>query len=180
MEFEAVIRSRRSIRRFRGEGIPDSLVAELVDLARHAPSSMNGQPWHFVVVRSEESKARLAEIKNRYCPPEKRAYQADFLRRAPLIVLVCVDRERSYGREVENGVLATATLLLAAHRRGLGAVYMSAYAADAPGLAEEIRQLFGIPAGVVPITMIPMGRPGEVPAAKQLSNLEKMIHLERF
>jgi nitroreductase len=180
MDFEAVIKSRRSIRRFRAESVPDSVVAELLDVARHAPSSMNGQPWHFVAVRSDESKARLAEIKNRYCPPAKRDFKADFLKRAPLVIVVCVDREKSFGREVENAVLATATLLLAAHQRGLGAVYMSAYAADAPGLAREIGELLGIPAGIAPVTMIPMGKPGETPASKHLFPLEKMIHLEKF
>ena len=180
MDFDEVVKTRRSIRKFRREGIPESTVVELIDLARHAPSSMNGQPWHFVVVRSEGSKARLAEIKNRYCPPAKRSYPADFLRHAPLIVVVCVDQNRSNGREVENGVLATAILLLAAHRRGLGAVYLSAYAAEEPGLSDEIRRLLDIPAGITPVTMIPLGQPDEAPAATELGPLAKMVHLEKF
>jgi nitroreductase len=180
MEFDRVVKGRRSIRRFGDENVPESTVRELIDLARHAPSSMNGQPWHFVVVRSEQSKARLAEIKNRYSPPEKRHYTADFLTRAPVVVVVCVDQRRSFARDVENGVLATSHLLLAAHDRGLGGVYMSAYLAEEPRLSEEIRRLLGIPAGIAPITIVPLGRPGETPPAKELAPLEKMIHFERF
>lgn len=180
IDFDKVVKSRRSIRKFREEGIPESEVVELLDLARHAPSSMNGQPWHFVVVRSDDSKSRLSEIKNRYCPPAKRAYTADFLRQAPLIVVVCVDQSRSHGRDVENGVLATAILLLAARDRGLGAVYMSAYVAEEPRLSDDIRRLLDIPAGIAPITMVPLGQPGEIPAPKELEPLETMIHVEKF
>jgi nitroreductase len=153
---------------------------ELIDLARHAPSSMNGQPWHFVLVRSEEAKARLADIKNRYCPSAKRSYTADFLRRAAWIVVVCVDREKSCGREIENAVLATAILLLAAHHRGLGSVFMTAHSSEESGLSDDVRALLGVPAGVVPITIVPLGRPDEVPVAKHLTPLEKMVHVEKF
>jgi nitroreductase len=153
---------------------------ELIELARLAPSSMNGQPWHFVLVRSEENKARLAEIKNRYCPPAKRSFPADFLRRAAWIVVVCVDREKSCGREVENATLATTILLLAAHNRGLAGVFLTAYSSEEPGLSDDVRALFGIPAGMVPVTIVPLGRPDEVPAAKHLTPLEEMVHVEKF
>lgn len=180
MSFDDVVRTRRSIRRFRPDDVPESTVAELLDLARHAPSSMNGQPWHFVLVRSPASRDRLAEIKNRYCPPEKRQFSADFIRSAPLIIVVCVGEPRSYGRGIENGILATATLLLAARARGLGTVYMSAYISDEPALADEISRLLGLPADVAPVTMIPMGFPAEIPSPRDLRPLEAMVHHERF
>jgi len=180
MNFENVIRTRRSIRRFEARDVPESTVSELLDLARHAPSSMNGQPWHFVVVRAGETKTRLAEIKNRYCPPAKRDFSANFLCEAPLVIVVCVDDRTSYGRGLENGILATSTLLLAARDRGLGTVYMSAYATEEPALAEDIRRLLSIPAGISPVTMIPMGYPAETPPAKNLRPLEDMVHRERF
>lgn len=84
-----------------------------------APSSMNGQPWRFIVVKAEKTKEHLVEIKNRYCPVEKQDYEADFLRKAPVVIVVCVDKEKSYEREIENGVLATANLMLGACSRGL-------------------------------------------------------------
>ena len=180
MDFDEVVKGRRSIRRFRPDPVTESEVMDLMELARHAPSSMNGQPWHFVLVRSPESKARLAEIKNRYCPPAKRSYPADFLLHAAWIIVVCVDREKSCGREVENAVSATTILLLAAQQRGLGSVFLTAYSSEEPGLSDEIRALLGIPAGVVPVTIVPLGRPDEIPAAKQLAPLEEMVHVEKF
>lgn len=180
MDFNDVVKGRRSIRRYRPDAVSESEVLDLIDLARHAPSSMNGQPWHFVLVKSEANKARLAEIKNRYCPPAKSAYTADFLRQAAWIVIVCVDREKSWGREIENAVAATTLLLLGAHSRGFGSVFMTAYASEEPALSDDIRALLGLPAGILPVTIVPLGRPDEVPAAKHLTSLEKMIHVERF
>jgi nitroreductase len=141
---------------------------------------MNEQPWHFVLVASADKKARLADIKNRYCPTEKRSYHADFLRSAAWIVVVCIDRARSHGRAVETAVAATTTLLLAAHARGLGSVFMTAHAPDAPGLSNEIRSLLGIPSGIDPVTLLPLGRPDETPDQKRLAPLASMIHVDTF
>ncbi len=96
------------------------MIKELLSLAIYAPSSMNGQPWCFIVVRAEKTKEHLVEIKNRYCPAEKQDYKADFLRKAPVVIVVCVDKEKSYEREIENGVLATANLMLWSLQQGVG------------------------------------------------------------
>jgi len=50
MEFDDVIRSRRSIRGFLDTPVPRALIEEILELAMRAPSSMNTQPWHFHVV----------------------------------------------------------------------------------------------------------------------------------
>jgi hypothetical protein len=112
-----------------------------VNLARHAPSSMDGQPCHFVVVRDPAARRALAAIKNRHCPPEKRAFPSDFLADVPVVIVVCVDRGRSNDRDVENAAVATAFLLLAAQSRGLGSVYMTARRDGDPELAAEVRAL---------------------------------------
>jgi nitroreductase len=180
MTIDLVIKARTSIRRYQDRPVSDVDVNRLLDLARHSPSSMNGQPWHFIIIRERQTKKELAKIKNRYCPAEKRSYDADFLQTAPVIVVICVDIERSFGRELENSVLAAGHLLLAAWAAGLGSVYLSAYSADEPGLAEEIGRALSIPKKVRPITILPLGYPDEVPAPKVLRPLKEMIHVERF
>jgi nitroreductase len=180
MEIDKTIKGRRSIRRYQDGDIPDSVIKELLSLAIYAPSSMNGQPWCFIVVRSEKTKEHLVEIKNRYCPVEKQDYKADFLRKAPVVIIVCVDKEKSYEREIENGVLATANLMLGAYSRGLGSVYLSAYRTGEPGISQEVKQVLNIPQNVDPITIIPVGYPDEIPEPKRVSSLEEMIFYESF
>ena len=53
MEFDDVIRSRRSTRGFLDKPVPKALIAEILELAMRAPTSMNTQPWHFHVVAGE-------------------------------------------------------------------------------------------------------------------------------
>lgn len=160
--------------------MPDTVVTDLIDLARHSPSSLNGQPWHFIVVHDAAIKADLVAIKNRFCPPAKRAYPADFLQQAPVIVVVCVDRERSFGRAIENGMLATSVILLGAHTMGLGSVCLTAYNAEEPALAAAIGRALELPESIQPVSILPLGYPDEAAAPKTLPALEDVIHVDRF
>ena len=180
MEFDKVVKSRRAIRSYQDRLIPDSEIEQLIDLARHAPSSMNGQPWHFVIVKDHQTKKALVQIKNKFCPKEKQAYPADFLEKTPVVLVVCVDKVKSFGREVENAVFASSCILLGAHSIGLGSVYLSAYMAAEPRLSEEIRKALKIPEGIAPISILPLGYPKETPRPKDLRSLKEIMHLEHF
>jgi nitroreductase len=180
MDFDDVVRGRRSIRRFTDRPVPDETVGQILDLARHAPSSMNGQPWCFVVVRSAETKRRLAELKNRFCPLEKREYPADFLATAPVVIAVCAHRDRAHDRGRESALLASATILLAAHRFGLGSVFLSAYESKGDELRTAIAGLLGLPDGVEPFTLLPLGHPGGPPVGKALRPRSELVHIERY
>ena len=50
MDAMDAILSRRSIRKYTAEPVPEKLINELLEAAMSAPSSDNGQPWHFVVI----------------------------------------------------------------------------------------------------------------------------------
>lgn len=180
MDLKQAIKGRRSIRKYVDCDIPNSVIEELLALAIQAPSSMNGQPWHFIIVREYKIKKQLVEIKNKYCPIEKQSYRADFLLKAPVIVIVCVDKQNSYEREVENGVLATANLMLGAYGQGLGSVYLSAYRNGEPRISEEIREALNIPQNLDPITIVPLGYPDEVPEPKMLKPAEEMTSYEAY
>jgi nitroreductase len=174
------MQSRRSIRRYAPEAVDDGLVRELIDLARHAPSSLGAQPWQFVVVRDPAIKRRLAATKNAYCPPEKRDFPADFLIDAPVIVIVCVEQRRAHGRGRETGVIAAAHLQLAAHACGLGTVFLTAYESEGTGLSSEVAGVLSLPPDITPIAIIPMGYPAEVPDPKALRPLASLVHDERY
>ncbi len=53
MEYEELVRSRRSVRGYKPDPVPESLIREVLEVAIGAPSSMNTQPWHFHVVTGE-------------------------------------------------------------------------------------------------------------------------------
>jgi nitroreductase len=59
--FMALVRRRRSVRRFKPDPVPDEMIRSCVEAARLAPSAENVQPWRFEAVRAPERKAKLAE-----------------------------------------------------------------------------------------------------------------------
>jgi nitroreductase len=180
MDTRAAMKRRRCIRRYQSRDVPDAVIDELLHLACHAPSSLNGQPWHFIVIRDQKTKLALVDIKNRYCPREKSAYPADFLGDAPVVIVVCVETERSHGRSIENATLAASYIMLAAGAFGLGSAILTAYRAGQPALSEEIRLLLDIPAGIEPYTVVPLGYRGELPPLKHLRPLDEIVHHDRF
>ena len=57
-----LISSRRSIRRFTRDPVPDEMVNKLIEAARWAPSGENEQPWKLIIVRDPETKAKIGQI----------------------------------------------------------------------------------------------------------------------
>ena len=53
MNFEALVTSRRSVRGFKPVPVPRSLIEQVIEIAKRAPSSMNTQPWHVHVLTGE-------------------------------------------------------------------------------------------------------------------------------
>jgi nitroreductase len=153
MESMEAILTRRSVRRYTDEPVAPELVNELLDAAMHAPSAGNEQPWHFVVITEREILDAI---------PSFHPY-AVMLRQAPMAVLICGDsRLQKYpGYWVQDCAAATENLLLAAHDRGLGAVWVGVH----PRVEREegMRALLGIPAEVTPFALVPLGHPAEHP-----------------
>lgn len=65
--------------------IPDEQVEQLQTLLRYSPSSVNSQPWHFVVAASEAGKARIAEA----TPAPAYAYNGPKILNASHVVVFC-------------------------------------------------------------------------------------------
>ena len=53
MDYETIVRERRSIRGYKKKPVPKALVREVLEIAMRAPTSLNTQPWNFYVVSGE-------------------------------------------------------------------------------------------------------------------------------
>jgi nitroreductase len=87
MEFDQVIRTRRSIRQFKSDPVSDQAISEILEAARLSPSGSNIQPWRFVVIRSPEVRNQLRE-----------ATVFRFALKAPVIIACCSDFSALEGR----------------------------------------------------------------------------------
>ena len=144
---EAVL-SRRSIRKYTAEPVDETTLRGLLDAAMNAPSSANGQPWHFIVVTDRKT---LDEI------PTFHQY-SNMVKEAPLAVIICGDMQLS-SVWVQDCSAATENLLIAANARGLGAVWLGVYPIGER--TAGVRKLFGLPDNIMPLNIVVVGHPAE-------------------
>ncbi len=175
-----IMRRRRSIRAFEPTKIKKSVLRSIIQSALLAPSAMNGQPWHFIVIEDKKVIERIARIKNNRCPPAKNIYTADFLLKAPLLIVVCVDKTKSFDRGIENAVLAASHIMLTAAAYGLGTTYLSAFRWDEPLLEQDMRALLRLPQNIMPVTILPLGFPAENPKKKKAVDIRSRMHRDFF
>lgn len=189
-DLHTFLRTRRSIRRFKPDPVPDEAVLRLLATATYAPSAHNLQPWRFVVAQTSVSRTRLAhaltsamrrdmtaegtpesEIEARVARSIKR------INEAPVLILLCRDVSAVREHKPQDTIMAIQSvanaatyLLLAAHAEGLGGNWICwpLYA------QEETRQALELPETWEPQAMIFIGRADEEPESKELKSLKEV------
>ncbi len=150
MDAMEAILTRRSIRKYTKQPVPDEVLKELLGAAMCAPSAGNRRPWWFVVINDRKI---MNEI------PEYHPY-AQMLKEAPVAILVCCERDLQLGEHgVEDCSAATQNILLAAHAKGLGAVWLGI--SPAGPVVTAIKNLLNLPEHIIPISLISIGYPAE-------------------
>ncbi len=169
--FDAM-RNQRAHRAFTHEPVRDELVARLLDAATRAPSAMNSQPWVFVVVRDDATRAAISAVMNRAWDTGGRSYAVERLASAefagvdagatggigdaPVLIVVGGDTRRCPRAALAASIYpAVQNLLLAAQALGLGAALTTL----ATALAEDLRASVAFPTHIEPMAVIPVGIP---------------------
>ncbi|MGC9107175.1 MAG: nitroreductase family protein [Infirmifilum sp.] len=158
MLFELLL-TRRSIRNFQEKDVPEELIVKAIDIARHAPSARNTQPWRVLIIRSRDLLDKLSRV----------APGARPLLRAPLGIGVVVMPEESPLTFMIDGSIFTTYLWLALTSLGLGAVWINTL--RWPQYAE----ILGIPEDEVLLAILAAGFPAESPAPRPRKKLEDLL-----
>jgi len=187
------LRTRRSIRRFKPDLVPDSVIQNILYTAMYAPSAHNRQPWRFGVVTDLSVKINLAEamaidferdLKRDGVSPEKIQAQLkrsrDRITSAPIAILLCLDmremdsyrdEKRQYAERMmamQSVAAAGLQLLLAAHAEGLGGVWVCS-----PLFAgETIQKTLNLSESWEPQAMFFIGYPTEIPEVRERKSLQ--------
>lgn len=154
------IATRTSIRDYEARPVEKEKIEKMLRAAMAAPTAMNKQPWHFVVVDQRNVLDALAGA-NPY---------AKMLKKAPLAIVVCGNTDKMIeggGRDfwIQDASAATENLLLAAHAMGLGAVWTGAYPSEERCIS--ISKVLSLSDNLIPLNMIVVGYPAEHPQPKQ-------------
>ena len=163
------IATRTSVRDYEARPVEKEKIEKMLRAAMAAPTAMNKQPWHFVVVDQRNVLDALAGA-NPY---------AKMLKKAPLAIVVCGNTDKMIeggGRDfwIQDASAATENLLLAAHAMGLGAVWTGAYPSEERCIS--ISKVLSLSDNLVPLNMIVVGYPAEQPQPKQKFKEENILY----
>jgi nitroreductase len=160
--FEA-IRTLLAVRSYQTRPVPDDVIRKIVEAGRLTGSGMNGQPWHFIVVREADTLRRLGAL----------ASSGSYVAQAPLAVVVATERSRF---AVSDASRAIQSMLLAAWADGVGSNWVGF------GGLDKAKALLDIPASLDVLAILPFGYPARAigRGKKQRKPLREVAHLERY
>lgn len=166
MEVYQCIRTRRTVREYKPDPIPEAVVLRILQAGRWAPSSSNSQPWHFIVISNKDTLAALGNI----------ASQGRFIGQAPLAIAIVM--ENAARPQLDAG-RALQQMELMAWSEGLGTCFVGVRAAEQQ---QAIAELLRIPEGMELITILPFGYPASVARGQGTprKSMDQIAHRERF
>jgi len=141
--------------------------------ATHAPSAGNTQEWQFIVVKDEDVKKKLAEA----------ALRQRFIAEAPVVIVVCIDKEKislRYGKRGEalyafqDTAAAVMNMILAAEALGLSTCWIGAFDEDKAGHVLEL------PNQVRPVAIVPVGYSDETPRKPKRIPFEQVTSVNTY
>lgn len=173
------IEMRRSIRKYIDRPIEDEKINDLLESARLAPSGNNTQPWHYIIVKSEEMRQKVVEA----------SHDQKWMLTAPVFIVCVADvrcrikddikvylddnsQQDEVKRIIRDTSISAGYMLLEANSLGLGVCWVAEFT------QEEIRPVLGIPSDKYVVGVITVGYPNENPKARPRKKLEDMVHYE--
>ncbi len=162
--------SRRSMRKYTDQPVTEKELYQILKAAMLAPSSKNGQPWHFVVVKAQTVREQMME----HHP------NMTFAKYADAVILVCADSNKApLAMAYTDCAAATQNILLAAHALGLGACWCAVHPYE--DRQQAFADLCGVPDDIKVFAAVTLGRPGkENPPIPENRIDEDRIHLEKW
>ena len=171
MDFYETVNRRLSIRAYKPDPVPEDILNRVLEAGRLAPSAKNLQPWKFIVIRNTGQRALLV--------PACRGQQ--FIGQAPVVICACAVETEAWGgmggywsADVVDVTIALEHMILAAAAEGLGTCWIGAF------IEEEVRKVLGIPAGVKPVALTPLGYPAREAKPRDRKPLSEIVCYDRF
>ena len=160
--FEAV-RTVLAVRRYQDRPVPDEVVRRVVEAGRLTGSSMNLQPWHFIVVHDRDTLRQLGAL----------ARTGSYAAQAAFVIVVAMERTQF---AVSDASRAIQSMVLTAWEAGLGSNWVGF------GGLEGAKPLLGIPSELDLLAILPFGYPADAVGRgqKRRKPLGEIAHRERF
>jgi nitroreductase len=163
MEVFEAVRTVLAVRAYQNKAVPRDIVRKIVEAGRLTASSMNGQPWHFIVVENPDMLRRLGAL----------ARTGPYIAQAALAIVVAIEKTRF---AVSDASRAIQSMVLTAWSEGVGSNWVGFLALN------EVKSPLGIPNNLDVLAILPLGYPAQPHAQgkKRRKPFSEVAHLERF
>ena len=165
MSFIDCILTRRSIRRYEKKDISEDALAQILEAGRQAPSAVNKQPIHFIIVKDNEIKKGFSNfLFNR------------FINDAPVVLVGCADVNSLLTGKwaIVDAVIAMQNMVIAAWTLGVGSCWIGACNED------KVKELLKIPDKWKVVALITFGYPTEQPKPRKKKPFEELFSFNSF
>lgn len=153
MELQEAIKGRRSIRKYKQEPVSITLLLEVIESAKYAPSACDRQQWKFIIVGDKSLRQRIVD-----------EGAASFILE-PLGIVVCYSNQTDNPPDhIISASLALQNMLLKAYELGLGTCVVRHLPPK-----ETLRKILNIPDTQDPIAYVTIGYPDETPRTKEFA-----------
>lgn len=163
MDAYEAIRTVLAVRAYQQKPVPPETIKRIVEAARLTASSMNGQPWHFVVVTERKTLEQLGTL----------ARTGPYVAQAALAIVVVMEKS-VYA--VSDASRAIQSMILAAWSEGVASNWVGFQNLEA------VKPLLGIPAAMDVLAVVPFGYPAKQVGRgkKKRKPLGEVAYRERF
>ncbi len=152
--------NRRSIRKYKDTPVEQGKLEQLMRAAMAAPTAMNRQGWHFLIIDDKEIKARFSALQ----PYSK------MLSEAPVLILVCYEDTTPYYQQ--DAAFAAQNIMTLAYELGLGTCCLGM--PPERDRQQPFIEAFGLPESIIPVCGIALGYPEEEKGPADRFNPEKV------
>jgi nitroreductase len=159
------ILTRRSIRLYEKKDIPEEVLEQIFETGRQAPSAVNKQPIHFVIVKDNEIKKELSNgLFNR------------FVKNAPIVIVGCADINSLLTGKwaIVDATISMQNMVIASWALGVGSCWLGDFN------EKKVKELLRIPDKWKVVALVTLGYPNEQPKQKNKKTLEEMFSYNTF
>lgn len=163
MEVFEAVRTALAVRRYKDTPVPAEIVRSIVEAGRLTGSSVNGQPWHFIVVENRDTLRQMGALLR----------SGPYVAQAPLAIVVAIEKTKY---SVSDGSRAIQSMILTAWSEGVGSNWVGFLGMTA------VKPLLGIPEELDVLAVLPFGYPVQRVGRgkKRRKSLPEVAHRERF
>jgi len=179
-----LLMERASCRNFSDKPVPQDIMEYILESGIHAATGGNLQPFSIIQIENAGTRAKLAEM----------CYQK-FMAKAPVHLLFCIDWHRlerwaelevapfsarsafrHFWISFQDTIICAQNICTAIDALGLGSVYIGTIFEFVP----QVRKMFKLPRGVLPVVLLCFGYPKSKPQPRKKLPLKAIVHSEHY